>query len=1095
MIDGSEEGEDEYGDLEDDELLLAATQIEGNSDRVQEMYARRNEQRPGNENNISNDIEKRGKAGVIRPLSHNRQRHRQGQDVCKASKSFGEAQSGILGQRQLNEGGVLAQKADGDRYTLKTDVKYLGAQVNERSNKAPVRPQPQNESGLENVPLDAFDSSPVREIRMVGLPQNGRPRSAQNFRPQQVGHRQMTLFGGIATHEQDSTSEPKRAWPMANREEAQTHHALNTEALKTWVYPKNLGVKRDYQFNIVQRGLFHNLLVALPTGLGKTFIAATIMLNWFRWTESAQIVFVAPTKPLVAQQIQACFNIVGIPRSQTTMMTGNVAPGLRTQEWESRRVFFMTPQTFINDLKTGICDPKRIVLVVVDEAHRATGGYAYVEVVKFIRRFNPSFRILALTATPGASVEQVQEVIDGLDISRVEIRTEHDLDIRKFVHQRNIDTEVFEPTEEMNEMKGLFSRALQPLLDKLVQQNATWTKDPMALSPYMLTTARATWSKSDAGRKASMPLKSMMNSIFTVLASLAHAITLLNFHGLGPFYHNLLSFRDEIEAHGEKGSKYRKQVNDSEPFNRLMTTARSWMHNPEYLGHPKLEYLQRVVLNHFIDAEEQAKNRAPAQTRIMVFVHYRDSAEEVARVLKRHQPTIRPHIFVGQAASKGSEGMDQKKQLAVIEDFQSGVYNTLVATSIGEEGLDIGEVDLIICYDASASPIRMLQRMGRTGRKRAGNIVLLLMRGKEEDSFTKAKDSYEKMQVMIADGKRFNFHEDLSPRILPRTAQPELDERMIEIPIENTQAALPEPKRKGRIPKRPPKKFHMPDGVSTGFVKASRFGNAGGHIEDEDHDSPLVSQTAPEDQVRIPALKEVLLSESEDKQLERLYQNVGGSESQVVPELKMDAYPDWQRTLGHTDTIPHGHYTRRVVKMFKAIHDTDIAKVADLEACLETDDLESLPRNETEEDESRFSPKPFIANASKVRSRTAPKLIPRISNVQLEVEIHSTRSEETDEDMDDFIVHDEDVIGVPSSLASSPPSAEPQRKRRRLAQRSSQSTSLDSDEDLPDVSMLVQSKVSKSKVDILDSGNDIVKSLCAQRKSRKRIVEDSEDGE
>lgn len=33
----------------------------------------------------------------------------------------------------------------------------------------------------------------------------------------------------------------------------------------------------------------------------------------------------------------------------------------------------------------------------------------------------------------------------------------------------------------------------------------------------------------------------------------------------------------------------------------------------------------------------------------------------------------------------------------------------LVATSIGEEGLDIGEIDLIICYEANKSPIRMVR--------------------------------------------------------------------------------------------------------------------------------------------------------------------------------------------------------------------------------------------------------------------------------------------------------------------------------------------------------------------------------------------------
>ena len=139
------------------------------------------------------------------------------------------------------------------------------------------------------------------------------------------------------------------------------------------------------------------------------------------------------------------------------MLTGGISPGLRAQEWQSKRVFFMTPQTFINDLKTGIADPKRIVLVVVDEAHRATGGYAYVEVVKFLRRFNNSFRVLALTATPGSTVEAVQGVIDGLDISRVEIRTEQSLDIREYVHSRNEDIEIFENSEEMTLCLDLIS--------------------------------------------------------------------------------------------------------------------------------------------------------------------------------------------------------------------------------------------------------------------------------------------------------------------------------------------------------------------------------------------------------------------------------------------------------------------------------------------------------------------------------------------------------------------------------------------------------------------------------------------------------------
>lgn len=339
---------------------------------------------------------------------------------------------------------------------------------------------------LADLPSDAFSSSAASPQKqdddgdVVMLSETRR-----KIAPPQGSLRQTTLFGRQSANGQIPPSQLNKRYNFVvdQKQEPPTHHKLDLEALKTWVYPTNLGTIRDYQFNIVQRGLFHNLLVALPTGLGKTFIAATIMLNWYRWTTESQIIFVAPTKPLVSQQVGACFGIAGIPRSVTTMLTGGVQPGLRSEEWKSKRVFFMTPQTLLNDLKNGYADPKKIVLLVVDEAHRATGSYAYVEVVSFLRRFNQSFRVLALTATPGADVESVQKVIDGLDISRVEIRTENSMDICNYVHQRRIEKRVFQNSEEMELCMDLYSQALQPLVNQVAGMGAHWSNDPRTLTP------------------------------------------------------------------------------------------------------------------------------------------------------------------------------------------------------------------------------------------------------------------------------------------------------------------------------------------------------------------------------------------------------------------------------------------------------------------------------------------------------------------------------------------------------------------------------------------------------------------------------------
>jgi ATP-dependent DNA helicase MPH1 len=861
---------------------------------------------------------------------------------------------------------------------------------------------------LEDLPSDAFSSSagersPNKEVIELSSQTGTSQRPANGgLRGPQAGLKQITLFGQPATQTMSASqaATKKHAWPLQAREEAVTHHKLDPEAMKTWVYPTNLGTIREYQFNIVSRSLFHNTLVALPTGLGKTFIAATVMLNYYRWTD-AQIIFMAPTKPLIAQQMEACYGIAGIRRDDTVLMTGETTPGLRAEEWLEKRVFFMTPQTVINDLKTGICDPKKIVLLVVDEAHKATGGYAYTEVVAFMRRFNPSFRVLALTATPGSSVEAVQSIIDNLGIARVEVRTEQSLDIRQYTHEKHTEKEVFDWSDEQNLIMDHISKALQPVLDKLNSQNAYWSKDPMLLTAFGLTQARKKWMMSEAGRKAPQGLKGMVNTIFTVLSQIAHSISLLKFHGITPFYSSALEFQKNVES-GQTKSKYATQITQHEDWVKAMGYMRRWSNSPDFIGHPKLEYLREVVLNHFLDAGEGGRQDAGVPTRptrIMVFSGFRDSTQDICRVLKRNEPMIRPHEFVGQASSKSSEGMNQKKQNQVIQDFKAGKFNTLVATSIGEEGLDIGDVDLIVCYDASASPVRMLQRIGRTGRKRIGRVVLLLMRGKEDNDYAKAQDNYTYIQKTIADDSKYNYHDDQSPRILPKDVKPVVDKRIIDIPTENTQPVdLNEKKRKqrgkGKV-KRPPKKFHMPDNVRTGFVTASRMDSD----PEDDEDKPAPKKAAPAkkktpkkrpvspapEPAQIPFLDDVLLTAEQERELQRKYaQTNDNDQNALVQAPDPSEFPDSIRSLGGHKYVAHGRAALASSKAMQAVRDLSPGRPRKMQDLFNEKDLKDLtgvrarlvsPEAHVSEDDLPEAPPPArpAPKAKKPRARPAPK--------------------------------------------------------------------------------------------------------------------------
>ena len=971
------------------------------------------------------------------------------------------------------------------------------------SLKSDIHTDPEEiDNVLADLPSDTFSSpekSPNRgepiEIPSSAIPSSQLYQVPQRLRAPQSNLRQTTLFGSQAPDVQRQTQSVRRHnWPMAEREEPPTHHKLDDDNLQTWIYPTNLGMTRDYQFSLVKTGLFHNLMIALPTGLGKTFIAATIMLNWFRWTKNAQIVFVAPTRPLVAQQIKACYEIAGIPASETTMLTGTIPPGIRAEEWNYKRVFFMTPQTIQNDLKTGICDPKRIVLLVVDEAHRATGGYAYVEVVNFLKRFNPSFRVLALTATPGSSIESVQEVIDGLSIARIEIRTEQSLDIRQYVHARNIETILFDNSEDMTMVLDLFSEALQPVLNKLVGMNAYWGKDPLMLTPYGCNQARQKWMVSDAGRNAGWGLKQMVMTIFSVLASLSHATELLKFHGIGPFFRKISGFRNDVFAGGKKGGKYEKQIIESESFRTMMTRVQSWINNADFIDHPKLEYLQDVVLNHFMDASEGKGPTGPHGTRIMIFAHYRDSAENVARILSRHTPMIRPRVFVGQANSKGSEGMDQKTQLDVVKKFQEGVFNTLVATSIGEEGLDIGEIDLIVCYDASASPIRMLQRMGRTGRKRAGNIIVTLMRGKEENNFIKAKDNYEKMQNEIVLGSKFAYHEESSRRIIPQKIKPIPDKRVIEIPLENTQADLPEPKKTGRkAPKRPPKKFHMPDNVRTNFVKASRMG------EDESDHLPAHSKkrAKKENPVIIsplPSLEEALLTEQEERELERrfLHGETGAPEILDVP--RNDAFPQLQRISRPTKLVCHSQLSKRTIDLLQTIHQSSKSDEGRYKRYLQKSDQASIEKQV--EKRRAFFQKP-TPGSSKIVSRPSPTAPDSTSSHTVRgfgaVENH--HSDELDADPYSMTTDNDLDLAGPSSSTSTPPPPVAVDKPFYNSQLYADNTGdhEEAADELPELGMLIGNGQEQSTLDTDSLWNPM--KAAGRRGGRRRIIEEEEDDE
>ncbi|XP_059135457.1 Fanconi anemia group M protein [Peromyscus eremicus] len=561
-----------------------------------------------------------------------------------------------------------------------------------------------------------------------------------------------------------------------------------TAAGALWIYPTNCPV-RDYQLHISRTALFCNTLVCLPTGLGKTFIAAVVMYNFYRWFPSGKVVFMAPTKPLVTQQMEACFHVMGIPQSHMAEMTGSTQAVNRKEIWCSKRVLFLTPQVMVNDLTRGVCPAAQIKCLVVDEAHKALGNYAYCQVVRELVKYTNHFRILALSATPGSDIKAVQQVVTNLLIGKIELRSEDSPDILPYSHERQVEKLVVPLGEELGAIQKAYIQILETFASSLIQRNVLMKRDIPNLTKYQIILARDQFRKNPSPNIVGIQ-QGIIEGEFAICISLYHGFELLQQMGMRSLYFFLSGIMD-----GTKGmARVKTELGRNEDFMRLYShldgvfaqardpsaggASALQKGNKEkkfFYSHPKLKKLEEVIIEHF--RSWNAKNtteKKSHETRVMVFSSFRDSVEEIAEMLLQHQPVIRVMTFVGHASGKNTKGFTQKEQLEVVRQFRDGGYNTLVSTCVGEEGLDIGEVDLIICFDAQKSPVRLIQRMGRTGRRRQGRIVVILAEGREERTYNQSQSIKKNIYKAILGNRQLLHLYQGSPRMVPDKINPEL---------------------------------------------------------------------------------------------------------------------------------------------------------------------------------------------------------------------------------------------------------------------------------------------------------------------------------
>ncbi len=462
--------------------------------------------------------------------------------------------------------------------------------------------------------------------------------------------------------------------------------------------------RRLYQETIIAEAAKKNTLVVLPTGTGKTPVA--IGLTAIRLTKhhDSKILILAPTKPLVNQHIESFKKVMLIGKDKFITITGKDSPEVRKTMWKEHQLFFSTPQVVENDLITGKLKLTDFSMICFDEAHRASGDYAYTYIARKYMESSKNPMVLGLTASPGGTKEKIGIICGNLFIENVEIRTETDWDVKEYIKPININWIYVTLPAEYIRARKYFEITLNSRLESLKKMSLITSKK---VSKKILLDIQK--QVSIQASKTRDPILYNAMSIVAQCIKLNHAIELLQSQGPK----QVAQYIEKMKS--DQKTKAVRVILSDENF-RMAENIINFIIE-ENIIHPKMDELKRIL-----------ESKLTGGKKAIVFTQYVKTVDEIKEHVAGKK--VQPIAFIGQR-----KGLSQKKQMEILDKFRNDEYNCLVATSVAEEGLDIPKVDLVIFYEPIPSEIRTIQRRGRTGRMKEGDVCILIAKGTIDEAY------------------------------------------------------------------------------------------------------------------------------------------------------------------------------------------------------------------------------------------------------------------------------------------------------------------------------------------------------------------------
>lgn len=494
------------------------------------------------------------------------------------------------------------------------------------------------------------------------------------------------------------------------------HPLIKSNAIEARLYQQVLAA------DVLKKG---NTMIVAPTALGKTIVATLVAADRLEKVKNSKILVLAPSKPLAIQHESTFKEFLTVPCSS---ITGAVKTDERVKRWEESQIICATPQTVESDLLKGRYSLKDVSLVVFDECHHGVGSYSYVYLASRYVKESKFNLILGLTASPGSDKEKIKEVCDNLYIQSIVVKTEEDNDVRPYFNPVAIDWVRVKMSSELEKIKTHVDKALKIRLKGLKNMGVIRT-----VSVNKLDILKARGRVQSAIARSVNPKKECFQaiSILSAVINIQHSQELIETQGV-------VTFNKYVARLRKKKTKAAKSLIQDPNFGKAIYLAREA--EKHGLEHPKLKKVTDIIKKELgqngqtkLQSDRYVKDADQKSSKIMVFTQYRDSLEMIHQKLEKEG--IKSAKFFGQASRDGEKGLTQKEQKEIIKSFKIGEYDVLLSTSVAEEGIDIPAVDLVILYEPVPSEVRMIQRRGRTGRKRSGRVKVLITNGTRDEGY------------------------------------------------------------------------------------------------------------------------------------------------------------------------------------------------------------------------------------------------------------------------------------------------------------------------------------------------------------------------